>query len=1036
MKKITKIWGIALIVVLLVSLLAMAAPASAADNEFVGEKTPGPPTYAVPAGPHASSDIQDFDIATDGSEIWMVTGTSAYAYKSTNGGATWSLGNTTAFAFYPNLIDIAPDNPSLIAVCDTVSMSILVSTNGGTTWSALPASIAGAGAANAAASITDMDVSATSAGKNYLAVSGVEATSGSGNVWYFDIGAAAPIWYETADLAGFGQLDNGGTGYSANVVAAISFSPNFPSDQVMVAVTANMTGATDNICLEIFSFAGSASARKWNDAALTFGDNYPVALITPAALGDGITAADISLDPEYMGSDDVLRNAFVGLSITGGTANSGVYRIKDTDAYAAKTNVAISAVAYDGITLAAGANDATTVYRSDDPMSSIPTFYPSSSLKSPSGTGNLTLAWNGTDLYAGTVGAESSFAVSNNNGKSFNDVSFIDTSFTMADDVAVATDGSKQYWVTDTGTYLSVWRKSGGWARVLGNVSDTGYIIRIAPDDPDVVYVADVGGGTVYYSKDGGEEKWYARNCTAPGGIIDLTVESSDVAYAVALGGTVVKTTNSGFTWSPPKATEATTGSSILGISENNLLIGDAAGRVYYSTDGNKTWTKITATVGASSDNVIMAADTDFANNNTIYATRKTTSMNVWKYVIGTSTEWEDIFSSTFASTATPYGMATINGALYVLTVDISDNQSSLWQCLSPTKATKTTPSWSSEPTTTTTDTWDTEVVLGKESYSPNALAASSTDTGNRLWMVKTGGLDNYTKELYSYVDALSAGGPTLVSPADGFSNPVNTVTGYANEIAFSWERLSNGDEWQLQISYDSAFKEKVATIPRSGPGADAPTVVLPVDRGRDAPADVNFQPGTTYYWRVKATSALYSPYSEVRTFTIQPGSASVPTVGSPANGGTVTSVPAFSWSPIGSANMYEFQLAADTTFGSPLTSVELAATGIKPDVTLETGMTYFWRVRAIAPVMGDWSTIANFSVAAPAEAAPPVVVEQVPAPVINIPPAPPAQEIVIPPAPAQPAPIAPAYIWAVIIIGAILVIAVIVLIVRTRRTV
>ena len=61
-------------------------------------------------------------------------------------------------------------------------------------------------------------------------------------------------------------------------------------------------------------------------------------------------------------------------------------------------------------------------------------------------------------------------------------------------------------------------------------------------------------------------------------------------------------------------------------------------------------------------------------------------------------------------------------------------------------------------------------------------------------------------------------------------------------------------------------------------------------------------------------------------------------------------------------------------------------------------------------------------------------MIEQVPAPIINIPPAPPAQEIVIPPAPEPAAPISQGLLWAVVIIGAILVIAVIVLILRTRR--
>jgi len=133
---------------------------------------------------------------------------------------------------------------------------------------------------------------------------------------------------------------------------------------------------------------------------------------------------------------------------------------------------------------------------------------------------------------------------------------------------------------------------------------------------------------------------------------------------------------------------------------------------------------------------------------------------------------------------------------------------------------------------------------------------------------------------------------------------------------------------------------------------------------------------------------------------------------------------------------MYQFQLSADPAFATTLVDEQLANAGIMPAVTLERGKTYFWRVKALLPVDGDWSTVANFMVAKAAAApTPPVVIEQTPAPVINIPAAPPAQVIEIPPAPAVEK-IAPAYIWAIIIIGAVLVIAVIVLIVRTRRSV
>jgi hypothetical protein len=294
----------------------------------------------------------------------------------------------------------------------------------------------------------------------------------------------------------------------------------------------------------------------------------------------------------------------------------------------------------------------------------------------------------------------------------------------------------------------------------------------------------------------------------------------------------------------------------------------------------------------------------------------------------------------------------------------------------------------------------------------------------NKLWVSKNT-VGAYTaNKLYSYTDVLAAEGPTLVAPADGYSDPVNTVTGKANEIAFSWERLSNGDEWKLYIAYDEAFTELVSSITKSGPGSDTPTIVVPVGPDRSGTNDpagsqVNFMPGETYYWRVKAANPLYSPYSEARSFTIQPGVALVPSIGSPVNGGTVdTTTPAFSWSPVSGATQYEFELAVSTNFRAAIFKTTLSDTGIRPAVKLDEGMTYFWRVRASAPVVGDWSTIANFQVAEapapPAPAAPPVVVEQVP----------------------PPAPIAPAYIWAIIIIGAVLVIAVIVLIVRTRRTV
>src|SRR3954451_25008592 len=77
------------------------------------------------------------------------------------------------------------------------------------------------------------------------------------------------------------------------------------------------------------------------------------------------------------------------------------------------------------------------------------------------------------------------------------------------------------------------------------------------------------------------------------------------------------------------------------------------------------------------------------------------------------------------------------------------------------------------------------------------------------------------------------------------------------------------------------------------------------------------------------------------------------PTALSPAAGATVESIPAFAWSAVSMADHYEFQLAADAGFNSPVlgtgsddfTTQNTRATVLK---TIPNG-TYYWRVRAIA---------------------------------------------------------------------------------------
>jgi hypothetical protein len=290
----------------------------------------------------------------------------------------------------------------------------------------------------------------------------------------------------------------------------------------------------------------------------------------------------------------------------------------------------------------------------------------------------------------------------------------------------------------------------------------------------------------------------------------------------------------------------------------------------------------------------------------------------------------------------------------------------------------------------------------------------------------------------YYFDDAVALGGPALIAPADGTRVDIaSALTATPQAVNFTWNRISKATAYELWLALDADFNSRVNIDEASGDNDMALDVSSSVDPTATIVAGSNFQPGQTYYWKVRATTPTSSDFSETRSLIIQPVAATVPNIAAPEVGGSIVSTsPAFSWTPVSGATMYQFQLSTDPAFGTTMVDEQVATAGIAPAVTLDRGTTYFWRVKAIAPVEGDWSTVANFMVAEEAPApAPPVVIEQTPAPVINIPEPPPATVVEIPPAPA-PEQIAPGYIWAIIIIGAVLVIAVIVLIVRTRRQV
>jgi hypothetical protein len=595
-------------------------------------------------------------------------------------------------------------------------------------------------------------------------------------------------------------------------------------------------------------------------------------------------------------------------------------------------------------------------------------------------------------------------------------------------DVAVSSDGSKTYLLTADSGETSLFRKASSWQRIFVTAAgDTDWIVRTALDGSDTIYIADVGDGDtlIYYTDNGGSEKWTVR--TSRYDIADIAVQSASVAYVANHDNDEVsKTTNGGFTWGLDKDSRAFGGDcfSLTLIAEDQLLLGTTTGYIAYSSDGNDSWDRVTTQL-AVSGNTQVTAD-GLAEGDHIYAATSGNTSEVERWEIGQSgTTWKDLA----APVTTNYGIHGLiynNGALYALTADEVDNDSILLRSLDPTTS---TPAASD---------WDTVTSADEEfTRTPSAMKMSTGST--ILWAI-----DDVAEGLWSFTDTLATGVEIeLVSPGDGFQNPVNPVSGNSQDISFKWTRPDAGT---AAVAYDvrivaSDESTTLQTGTRAATDSSAPNLLMGPNQESDEL--INFSPGQTYYWKVRSTSPVTSPWSSMRSFTIETLAAAVPQVLAPANGALNASTkPSFSWAPVSGAKEYRFKLADNVALANAIVDVKVATTGYALLTReLDRGMTYYWAVMPIAPVEGAWSAIANFTVAEeaapPPEPAPPVTIKEVPAPVINLPaPPPPPADIIIPPAPPAPAPITPAYIWAIIIIGAVLVIAVIVLIVRTRRAV
>jgi hypothetical protein len=313
-----------------------------------------------------------------------------------------------------------------------------------------------------------------------------------------------------------------------------------------------------------------------------------------------VTAGAIALPSSFTGTSEGDRLAFVSAA----GAVSDTFRITDNYPKSFVTwnsgdEGPIDSLAYsDSGKLLAGSMGINQVYRCLAPMSGTPTFERLNYQKQPGGiassTTNTYVGWVGTKAVAATTGDESAFAMSTDDGNSFNDTSLIDTLMNAMDDVAVSADGATVYLSThDTSGDASVWQKTGTtWVRVfmLVSASNPVLLLRVAPEDAKTIYVGEKGTKVIFVSKNSGNNLWSEIDCYPLAALQDFTVQAANTVYAIDTA-SCSKTTDGGASWSATVPINVA-GWDIALTPNNNILVGGSDGYISFSKDAGATFAK------------------------------------------------------------------------------------------------------------------------------------------------------------------------------------------------------------------------------------------------------------------------------------------------------------------------------------------------------------------------------------------------------------------------------------------------------------
>jgi photosystem II stability/assembly factor-like uncharacterized protein len=1023
---------------LLLVLLAMPGMTSAAVPilEWTEVDTPGDNDLTVVT----PSEVTGIAAGRNG-VLYAIDGENGRVYRSLEYSLDWE--DITKYleregATLPaTMVAVAPDNEGIVAVLTDGGTAVYVSLNGGYDWEDvhLP-SLA------LAEDVTALAVSGEYAVGDYeyreiavgTALWGDDLSNGE--VYILQGGCTWSYWQAqelTVDSAGIPPVHVGAD------VAALAYSQDYSRDDTLLVVCS--TGDLD------VDLDAGLENRTWlclgerdkDDGGTDWGflnPEYPVEII--GAGEDHFVHSMLALPSDYSSEEDDERTVFVSIECEPDDSYDDVYRVVGDTAERMDVdggnNIDIWSIAYrgklDGGTLLAGEREPTApgalnvqVWRCEEPFEDVAQLDWETASVPPTGPGNayvvwapnVSLAYCGTSSQPGVVLDESAFSASTY-GDLWRQMAIIDTEFTLTD-LVVTPDGEDLFLATaNPWGPESVWQSYTNplgerWERVLTIDSDTNAVmIKLSPayDEDGTMYVVEHNGYQIALTHDGGDTWDWQRK--SPERILDIVVVDEDTLYAAIPDGKVMKSKNHARSWEDPVDTELDEVNMLSLSPDGTLFAGGRDGHVAYSLDEGESFILLDGEEPVGSGDVQVLADVGFEENGWIYAATVESDEGLWRWKLGVYDDWEQMDRDiTLLSDGQQVGglIQGPEGTLYALrTEPASDDTGGMTRWLCPMCA-------------PCADLEFDHVVEGLPDDATFEAADEFTTTYpvRTLWSndVETdvfaidSAIDPLGEQhIFLFRDTLCKRGPDLESPEDGARLDINSCSCNRDAVvAFDWEELDEVDWYEMKVCLDASLSQPLWNTLSDYEG----TVISPWGDTTD------FLSGMRYGWNVRAAEPYLSPWSHIWTFTptLCPVEDLVPGVG--ATG--VVASPVFTWDCPGTVDGYEFMLARDPGYVDVAASFAgaelLSGTSWACDVSLEQGVNYFWRVRAVrGEALGSWVE-ASFTTAPTPETVSPMAVAPI--------------EI-----PAQQSPIRDYFIWVMFGLVALLMVGLIVLVMRTSR--